>query len=84
MVDQFAFDDNSILGWDSVQAWDFIRKPALNLAIALMGSIVAFLLMMKFLPSVPLFNSLVMKKELVTGDGWSIIAHRVITQATSM
>ena len=69
MVDQFAFDDNSILGWDSVQAWDFIRKPALNLAIALIGSTVAFLLMMKFLPSVPLFNSLVMKKELVTGDG---------------
>ena len=68
MVDNLTFDDNSIRGWDSAQAWDFIKAPSLNLAIALIGSSVALLLMMKFLPSMPVFNTLVMKKELDQGD----------------
>lgn len=68
MVDNFALDDNAVRGWDSEQAWDFIKAPMMNLSIAILGSLVLILLMMRFLPALPLFSSLVIKKELNTGD----------------
>ena len=68
MIDDFAFDDNSVRGWDAEQAWDFITKPTLNLALGLLGSVVLAFLMMRYLPSMPLFNRLVMGEELASGD----------------
>ena len=68
MVDEFAFEDNKVRGWDSANAWDFVNGPAWSLAIGLTGSMVLSLLMMRFLPSLPLFSRLVMTKELAHGD----------------
>ncbi|MDC0088024.1 hypothetical protein OAI07_00620 [Akkermansiaceae bacterium] len=68
MIDGFAFSDNAARGWDSTQSWDFIRQPSLNLAIAVIGSSILMLLMMRFLPNLPLFSSLIIKKELNVGD----------------
>jgi membrane-bound serine protease (ClpP class) len=69
MVDEFAFEDNKVRGWDSENAWEFVDGPAMSLAIGLAGSVVLSLLMMRFLPSIPLFNRLVMAKELEQGAG---------------
>jgi len=69
MVDEFAFEDNKVRGWDSENAWEFVDGPAMSLAIGLAGSMVLSLLMMRFLPSIPLFNRLVMVKELEQGAG---------------
>lgn len=68
MVDDFAFDDNRVRGWDVEGALDWVNRPAMNLAIGLMGSALLMMLMMRFLPQIPLFNSLVMVKELIKGD----------------
>lgn len=68
MVDDFAFSDNDFRGWDSEQAWDFVNVPSRNLAIGLIGSSILMILMMRFLPNIPLFNTLVMSKELTSGD----------------
>lgn len=72
MVDDFAFDDNGVRGWDSDQAWDFIMRPAINLAIGLLGSVALSLLMMRYLPDVPLFNKMVMKGSLDSGNSSNI------------
>jgi len=69
MVDEFAFEDNRVRGWDSADAWKFIDAPAMALAVGLTGALIVILLMMKYLPSMPLFNRLVMQKELTGGDG---------------
>ena len=68
MVDGFAFDDNAVRGWDAAGALDFINRPALNLAVGLLGSTVLMMLMMRYLPNAPLFNRLVMNKVLASGD----------------
>ena len=68
MVDGFAFEDNDILGWDAEGAMDFINRPALNLAIGLLGSTILMLMLMRILPDMPLFNRMVMSKELSRGD----------------
>jgi len=68
MIDGFAFEDNDILGWDAEGALDFINRPALNLSFGLLGGTVLMLLMMRFLPDMPLFNRMVMSKELAGGD----------------
>ena len=68
MVDNYAFSDNDALGWDSEGAWDFIDAPLINLAIGLIGSTLLMLLMMRFFSDLPVFNRLVMSKELNTGD----------------
>ena len=68
MVDGFAFDDNDIRGWDAEGALDFINRPAMNLAIGLLGSTVLMMLMMRYLPNVPIFSRMVMSKVLATGD----------------
>ncbi len=67
MVDEFAFEDNKVRGWSSSDAWDFIQGPSLALLIGLTGAMVLIAVMMKFLPNVPLFNRLVMSKELANG-----------------
>lgn len=68
MVDELAFEDNQVRGWDSANAWEFINAPALSLAIGLLGSVLLSLLLMRFLPNIPVFNRLVMTKELAQGD----------------
>ena len=68
MIDGFAFEDKDIRGWDAAGALDFINRPALNLAIGLLGSTVLMMLMMRYLPGAPLFSRLVMSKVLVNGD----------------
>ena len=68
MVDGFAFEDNTVRGWDAAGALDFINQPALNLAVGLLGSTVLMMLMMRYLPNAPLFNRLVMSKVLASGD----------------
>ena len=68
MIDGFAFEDNAVRGWDAAGALDFINRPALNLAIGLIGSTSLMMLMMRYLPGAPLFNRLVMSKVLVNGD----------------
>ena len=68
MVDGFAFEDNTVRGWDAAGALDFINQPALNLAVGLLGSTVLMMLMMRYLPNAPLFNRLVMNKVLASGD----------------
>ncbi|MGJ8676979.1 MAG: NfeD family protein [Akkermansiaceae bacterium] len=83
MVDSFAFDDNSVRGWDSTQAWEFIKRPSLNLAIAVIGSTILMLLMMRFLPQLPLMNSLIIKKELNTGDSMADTADISSSSAAS-
>ncbi|HCC20813.1 MAG TPA: hypothetical protein DEP88_06145, partial [Verrucomicrobiales bacterium] len=72
MVDDLAFDDNGVRGWDSDQAWDFIMRPAINLAVGLLGSVALSLLMMRYLPDVPLFNKMVMKGSLDSGNSSNI------------
>ena len=67
MVDEFAFEDNDVQGWDSANAWDFIQGPSLALLIGLSGSMILIALSMRFLPNVPIFNKLVMSKELSNG-----------------
>ena len=67
MVDEFAFEDNKVRGWDAANAWDFIQGPSLALLIGLTGAMLLIALMMKFLPNMPLFNRLVMNKKLATG-----------------
>jgi len=69
MVDEFAFEDNRVRGWDSADAWKFIDGPAMTLAVGLTGAVILILLMMKYLPNLPLFNRLVMQKELASGVG---------------
>lgn len=69
MVDEFAFDDNTVRGWDSANAWEFINGPSLALALGLLGAVLLILLMMKFLPNAPVFNRLVMSNELTKGSG---------------
>jgi membrane-bound serine protease (ClpP class) len=68
MVDGFAFEDNTVRGWDASGALDFINQPALNLAIGLLGSTVLMMLMMRYLPNAPLFSRLVMNNALASGD----------------
>jgi membrane-bound serine protease (ClpP class) len=68
MVDDLAFDDNSVRGWDADEAWNFVTKPTLNLAIGLVGAIALSLLMMRYLPDIPLFNKMVMSGALASGD----------------
>lgn len=69
MVDEFAFDDFSERGWDSANAWEFVNAPSLALALGLTGAVVLILLSMRFLPSAPVFNRLVMSNELAKGPG---------------
>ena len=68
MVDGFAFEDNDALGWDAEGALDFISRPALNLSIGLLGATLLMMLMMRYLPNVPLFNRMVMGAALAKGD----------------
>ena len=68
MVDDLALEDNQVRGWDAEEAWDFIARPSLNLAIGLIGAIVVSIALMRFLPDAPLFNKMVMGEELTTGD----------------
>jgi membrane-bound serine protease (ClpP class) len=68
MVDGFAFEDNDVRGWDAEGAMDFINGPSLNLAIGLFGSAILMIVMMRYLPNVPLFNKMVMSGELPKGD----------------
>ena len=67
MVDEFAFEDNDVRGWDSATAWDFIQGPSLALLIGLTGAMLLIALSMKFLPNAPLINKLVMNKALANG-----------------
>ena len=50
------------------RVWDVLARPALNLSFGLVGAIVLSLLMMRYLPDVPLFNKMVMSGELATGN----------------
>ena len=67
MVDEFAFEDNDVRGWDAKNAWDFIQGPSLALLIGLTGAMILIAISMKFLPNAPLFSRLVMNKQLSTG-----------------
>ncbi len=71
MVDEFAFKDQAVRGVDADRVLYFVNGPAMNLAIGLLGSTVLMMLLMRYLPSIPVFNSLVMSKELVRGDAVS-------------
>jgi len=67
MVDEFAFEDNSVRGWDSAGAWDFIQGPSLALLIGLSGAMILIALSLKYLPSAPIFNRLMMDEKLIRG-----------------
>ena len=69
MIDDFAFEDNKVRGWDAAGAWDFIQGPATALLIGLSGAMVLIALSMKYLPSVPFFNRMILSKELDNGTG---------------
>ena len=69
MIDDFAFEDNKVRGWDAAGAWDFIQGPATALLIGLSGAMVLIALSMKYLPSVPFFNRVIWSKELDNGTG---------------
>jgi len=69
MVDDFAFEDNRVRGWDSSNSLDFISAPALALSVGLLGAVALILMLMRYLPSAPIFNRLVMSQELVQGTG---------------
>ena len=69
MIDDFAFEDNKVRGWDAAGAWDFIQGPATALLIGLSGAMVLIALSMKYLPSVPFFNRVILSKELDNGTG---------------
>lgn len=84
MVDDFAFEDNRVRGWDSENALNFINAPALALSIGLLGSVALVLLMMRYLPSAPLFNRLVMSKELAYGAALGGADGMAITHETSI
>ncbi|MGB0993008.1 MAG: NfeD family protein [Akkermansiaceae bacterium] len=67
MIDNFAFEDNSVSNSDNGSIVDIITGPSLHLAIGIIGSTVLLLLLMRFLPDVPLFSKLVMGAELSKG-----------------
>lgn len=68
MVDDFAVGDKDALGWDAEKALDLLARPAWNLAVGLVGAIALSLLMMRYLPDIPLFNKMVMSGVLASGD----------------
>lgn len=68
MIDELAYEDRQLEGWSSDGIFELIDGPAMNLAIGLFGSAALAMLMMRYLPSIPLFNRLVMSKELESGD----------------
>ena len=69
MVDEFAFDDIKFRGVGNDGALDVFTWPAMMLALGFVGAAVVIILLMKYLPSIPLFNKLIMQKELTLGDG---------------
>ncbi|NWK54023.1 hypothetical protein HW115_00245 [Verrucomicrobiaceae bacterium N1E253] len=67
MIDEVAFEQTKGRGFEIDGVFKLINEPAMHLAVGLFGSAVLALLLMRFLPNIPLFNSLVMSKELETG-----------------
>ena len=55
--------------WDRVSLADAIAGPALNLGLGILGSLVLLYLIMRFLPTVPLFNRVILNEALSAGPG---------------
>lgn len=72
MVDANAFSDNALRNWQGDGVWDFLDGPSFHLAIGIVGSTVLMLLLMYFLPQIPLVNRLVLSNQLAQGDGKSV------------
>jgi membrane-bound serine protease (ClpP class) len=67
MVDRFDFEaiETDGISFDGViQA---ISYPSLSLALALIGSIIVILLLMRYLPRIPYFGGLLLKKQSASG-----------------
>lgn len=69
MVDKVDFSGVGEAG-NQIQAWlGLLRWPVISLSIGVIGSTILMALMMRYLPSAPLFRRLVLQKELAGGAG---------------
>ena len=70
MVDKVEFSGRDQAG-DLAGAWlALLRWPVISLAIGVLGSTVVMMLMMRYLPSAPIFRRLVLERELAGGAGF--------------
>lgn len=67
MVDELDFENIGTEGFTVDRFIEMISYPSLSLALGLMGGVVVMLLLMRFLPRIPYFGGLLLKKELTTG-----------------
>lgn len=67
MVDEFDFEDFGKGGFSGGEVVKLISWPAMSLALGLMGGMIFLMLLMRYLPRVPFFGGLLMKRQLSTG-----------------
>jgi membrane-bound serine protease (ClpP class) len=67
MVDKVDFKNVKTDGWSFGKIIDLISWPAASLAMGLIGAMILMGLLMRYLPRVPVFGGLLMKKQLSTG-----------------
>ena len=67
MVDRFDFEAIETDGITVDGLVKTISYPSLSLALGLIGSMILFLLLMRYLPRIPYFGGLLLKKQLETG-----------------
>lgn len=72
MVDRFAVNDAKEAGNMTQALLHALAWPAVSLSVGLLGATVLILLMMRFLPEVPLFRGLVLREQLSGGVGASV------------
>ena len=67
MVDELDFKDFGKEGFSGEEMKDLISWPAMSLAIGLIGGMLLLMLLMRYLPRVPFFGGLLMKRQAATG-----------------
>ncbi|NNC89889.1 MAG: hypothetical protein HKN82_15635 [Akkermansiaceae bacterium] len=67
MVDKFEWQDLGEGGFSVGELSDLLRLPALLLAIGLLGALALVLILMAYLPKIPMMNWLTLQKELSGG-----------------
>ena len=67
MVDEFDAEDFGNEGFSGDGLVKLIGWPATSLAIGLIGGMILLMLLMRYLPRVPFFGGLLMKRQLATG-----------------
>ena len=67
MVDELDFKDFGEGGFSGGELVKLVSWPATSLAVGLVGGMILLMLLMRYLPRVPFFGGLLMKRQLATG-----------------